>query len=113
AFVVPPLRERREEIPLLLQYFAERMGMRLGENTPVLSSRVIEPCLRYRWPGNVRELENFVKRYLILGDDQGVISELDTQRVQRLDAGSRNGGGEVSDLKMLVKSLKENAEREA
>jgi len=69
TMTVPPLRERREEIPLLLSYFMNRQAKKLSQNPLPLSERLVEQCLRYHWPGNVRELANYVKRYLILGDE--------------------------------------------
>jgi DNA-binding NtrC family response regulator len=66
---IPPLRERREEIPLLLSYFMNRLAKKLCKNPLPLSERLVKECLHYHWPGNVRELANFVKRYLVLGDE--------------------------------------------
>src|SRR5271165_6650325 len=75
---LPALRERREEIPVLLAYFLRRSAheLAIGGAQPVLSSRLTKACLRYDWPGNLRELESFVKRYLVLGDEQLMIDEL-------------------------------------
>lgn len=118
AFVVPPLRERREEIPLLLQYFVERLVNRVGQEPIGLPTKLVESCLSYPWPGNVRELENFVKRYLILGDEDEILSQI-TKRNGHGGNGNGNHHGasgafvtEVSDLKLLVRSLKEEAERQ-
>jgi transcriptional regulator with PAS, ATPase and Fis domain len=117
AFVVPPLRERREEIPLLLQYFVERLGIRLGQGPLDLPAKVLESCMNYSWPGNVRELENFVKRYVILGDECEIVTQLG-----KLNGNGHNGnhnsvGGpcvtEVSDLKLLVRTFKEEVEKQA
>jgi DNA-binding NtrC family response regulator len=69
---IPPLRERREEIPLLLGYFMNRLAKKLCRDPLPLSERLVEECLRHNWPGNARELANFVKRYLILGDGASV-----------------------------------------
>lgn len=75
---LPPLRERREEIPVLIDHFlrsrAHEFGLADGE--PTLSPRLRNACLRYDWPGNLRELETFVKRYLVLGDEDMMIDEL-------------------------------------
>ena len=75
---LPPLRERRDEIPVLLHYFLRRSAHDLGISgeQPDLSARLMRACLRYDWPGNLRELESFVKRYLVLGDEQLMIDEL-------------------------------------
>jgi transcriptional regulator with GAF, ATPase, and Fis domain len=59
---LPPLRERREDIPVLMEAFLRRYFRRKGEDLPVLSPVVQQTFLRYRWPGNVRELENACER---------------------------------------------------
>ena len=66
TITLPPLRERQEEIPLLLRHFMGRMATQYSRPTMRLSPALIEACLRYPWPGNLRELENFVKRYLVM-----------------------------------------------
>jgi two-component system, NtrC family, response regulator AtoC len=75
---LPPLRERREDIPVLLRHFLHRYSHELGcsDVQPSLSSLLIKTCLRYDWPGNLRELESFVKRFLVLGDEQLMVDEL-------------------------------------
>ena len=73
---VPPLRERREEIPLLLTHFMNRHAASLQKPAPRISERLVQECLRYYWPGNVRELANVVKRYLVLEDEISIIEEL-------------------------------------
>lgn len=65
---VPPLRQRKEEIPFLLQHFMHKLAKRYSLPPRELSPAVLEASQRYSWPGNVRELENFVKRYLMIGD---------------------------------------------
>src|SRR5262249_47848314 len=59
---LPPLRERREDIPVLMEYFLERYFRRAGEGAPHISDAVRQAFLRYSWPGNVRELENACER---------------------------------------------------
>ncbi|HEX7681890.1 MAG TPA: sigma-54 dependent transcriptional regulator, partial [Thermoanaerobaculia bacterium] len=59
---LPPLRERREDIPMLMDHFIERYFRRKGEDVPPVSDAVKQAFLRYRWPGNVRELENACER---------------------------------------------------
>jgi formate hydrogenlyase transcriptional activator len=66
--VVPPLRERPEDIPLLAWTFAKRFGVLLGKPVERIPSEVIEALQRYPWPGNVRELRNAIERAIILGD---------------------------------------------
>ena len=74
---LPPLRERRDEIPQLIEHFIRKCSKQLAlDAPPSLSARLRKACLHYDWPGNLRELENFVKRYLVLGDEQLRIDEL-------------------------------------
>ncbi|MEX2222729.1 MAG: sigma-54 dependent transcriptional regulator [Candidatus Rokuibacteriota bacterium] len=65
--VVPPLRDRREEIPLLAAYFIERYSKLYHRESFELSPEMIDRLQRYQYPGNVRELENIIKRLIILG----------------------------------------------
>jgi DNA-binding NtrC family response regulator len=59
---LPPLRERREDIPILMDHFIERYFRRKGEDVPPISDAVRQAFVRYGWPGNVRELENACER---------------------------------------------------
>jgi formate hydrogenlyase transcriptional activator len=65
---LPPLRERREDVPRLIAHFLERAGRRLGKAQPELASALTAQAMTYQWPGNVRELENYVERSAILGE---------------------------------------------
>jgi DNA-binding NtrC family response regulator len=82
---LPPLRERREDIPILLRYFLRRYSHELGlvDGQPSLSVRLAKACSRYDWPGNLRELESFVKRYLVLGNEQQMMDELTREMNER------------------------------
>jgi len=63
---VPPLRERTEDIPLLLEYFTKRYATRVGKNIKNVDKRTLELFQSYQWPGNVRELQNVIERCVIL-----------------------------------------------
>jgi len=63
---VPPLRERREDIPLLTRYFIQKHAQRMGRNIDTIPSSVFEVLTNYDWPGNIRELQNVVERSVIL-----------------------------------------------
>ena len=73
---IPPLRERREDIPRLLAAFIEKYGKRYGRTVEEIPRGVIERLERYQFPGNIRELENLVRRLIVLRDPQYVLSEL-------------------------------------
>lgn len=64
--VLPSLRERKEDIPQLANYFLKKYSMEAGRQTPVLSTEVIDMLTQYNWPGNIRELENTMQRNLVL-----------------------------------------------
>jgi formate hydrogenlyase transcriptional activator len=64
--LLPPLRERAEDIPLLAGYFTQKHALRMNKRVESIPSATIEALCRYPWPGNVRELENFVERAVIL-----------------------------------------------
>lgn len=65
---VPPLRERRQDIPLLVDHFLSRFGDNLCKNVRGVSDEALDLLVAYRWPGNVRELENMIERAMILTD---------------------------------------------
>ncbi|MDD4753808.1 MAG: sigma 54-interacting transcriptional regulator, partial [Desulfitobacteriaceae bacterium] len=64
--VVPPLRERREDIPLLTNYFLKKYSLRLNKEVQVLTEKAMQSLMSYPWPGNIRELENFIERMVVL-----------------------------------------------
>jgi len=63
---IPPLRERRDDIPLLVQYFTKKYALRMGKGIETVPAATMQKLLRWHWPGNVRELENLVERSVIL-----------------------------------------------
>ncbi|HKF01155.1 MAG TPA: sigma 54-interacting transcriptional regulator [Candidatus Sulfotelmatobacter sp.] len=67
--LIPPLRERPEDIPLLVRYFVEKYTRRMNRRIDTIPVAVMKAMSEYQWPGNVRELENFVERSVILSDD--------------------------------------------
>ncbi|HXG02079.1 MAG TPA: sigma-54 dependent transcriptional regulator [Candidatus Binatia bacterium] len=66
--LVPPLRERREEIPGLVRYFVQRYARLFNFPEPEISAEAMQALIQYGWPGNIRELENFIKRMIVLQD---------------------------------------------
>jgi len=64
--VIPPLRERREDIPLLVRYFAQKYARRMKKPIEAIPTKAMTTLSEYHWPGNVRELENFIERAVIL-----------------------------------------------
>jgi two-component system response regulator AtoC len=81
--IVPPLRERRDEIPQLTDLFISRYSQRYNRPVRPLSDELRAKFMEYEWPGNVRELENMIKRFVILQDEQMVVRELNQPRIAR------------------------------
>ena len=76
---LPPLRERRDDIPSLAHHFVAKHNARLGKNINAISTRMLEHLQRQDWPGNVRELENFIERSIISATGQ-VLTIAEPQR---------------------------------
>ena len=112
---VPPLRERASEIPLLFRHFLQKYSAKFNKEPMTPSQHLLEAAVRYPWPGNLRELENFVKRYVILEDDEGSFRELLEMSAtrQRISPREEAAPAREQGLKALVRSLKDEAEMEA
>ena len=117
---LPPLRDRKEEIPILLKHFMSRMSESYARAPLPLSPTLMEACLRHSWPGNLRELSNFIKRYLVLGDETLAASELqprpDGGRGMHAEIADRTavaGAESAGGLKSLSRNAKDEAEAEA
>jgi formate hydrogenlyase transcriptional activator len=87
--MLPPLRERRDDVPVLAKYFVARFAERQGRDAPPLNAEVIGKLQAYSWPGNVRELQNVLERAVILARDGEIRPEL-----LYLDEPRRHGAGE-------------------
>jgi two-component system, NtrC family, response regulator AtoC len=114
---VPALRQRTEEIPLLMGHFMQRLAKHFNLPTRVFPPTILDACESYAWPGNLRELQNFVKRYLVIGDDEVALSELRRSNgngIHALEPPSENAGDETANgLKFFVQSVKGEAEKSA
>ena len=111
VFSIPPLRYRKEEVPILLRryltFYADRLALPLRGVPDELMAR----CIQYEWPGNIRELENFAKRYLICADEAVESAITD----QHLNASLSTDCSDLSpgDLKSHVRFLRSGAEASA
>lgn len=87
---VPPLRERRMEIPILCQHFFKKFCVEYNSTVTTLPERLEKLFSSYHWPGNIRELENLIKRYIVLQDVELIQVELEGKmvrgEVERIDA---------------------------
>jgi len=98
---IPPLRERREELPALVTTFLERFAARYDKPVPALSPRLLEALERYSFPGNVRELENMMKRVVVLESEEAILSEILHQ-----DRSERRSGDA---MRALLEEIEETA----
>lgn len=71
--LVPPLRDRRDDIPLMMNWFLQRLAKKHGKNITGFRERAVDAMFNYGWPGNVRELENMIERAVILAEDGGAL----------------------------------------
>ena len=107
---IPPLRERRVEIPILANYFMRRISARFERKPLPISAALMQALCGYSWPGNLRELENTIKRYVVLADEQAIIEELSPGRGADATKTSSDGEANRGGLKRLVRGLKDDAE---
>jgi two-component system response regulator AtoC len=119
---LPPLRERKDAIPLLVDHFLRKYNEQYRKELKRLSEATLEGFLEYDWPGNVRELENLVKRMVVLGNEQTVLEEIVRDQAatrerrseplldfEAVGADLQNGGG--VDLKAIAKRAAQLAEK--
>jgi two-component system response regulator AtoC len=110
---IPPLRERKEEIPILLKHFMSRMSEEYARAPLPVSQTMLQACLDHTWPGNLRELNNFIKRYLVLGDEKLAITELQPKSDgggAHFDGNASHAGESAGGLKSLARTAKDEAE---
>jgi len=100
---LPPLRERKEDIPVLVHHFVKKFNQRLGKNLTRISPAALERLKAYDWPGNIRELENVIERAVNLAEGE----ELETIHIALPEGASREK--RLGDLKKAI----EEVEREA
>ncbi|HEY6389201.1 MAG TPA: sigma 54-interacting transcriptional regulator [Candidatus Acidoferrum sp.] len=106
---LPPLRDRREDIPALLDFFFQKHSNKLEKKTPALNSDVRELLDSYDWPGNIRELENVAKRILAVGDPSLALADL---CAARLAVPVNDDSWNISSLKAASRAACRHTERE-
>jgi DNA-binding NtrC family response regulator len=112
-----PLRQRQEDVPLLLNHFLKKYASSFERPEPRLSSVAMEFLRHHSWPGNIRELENFARKLVILGDEELALSDLvlgsapnatESRSVASID----NHPTTVRSLKAAAREASRNVERE-
>ena len=102
--VLPPLRERPDDIPILAAHFAAKSAHRYGQATPELEPALVEVLLDYNWPGNVRELENLIERLVVLSGTSTLGLEYVPEKMLRVLPGT--APGDESTLEGAVEAVK-------
>jgi two-component system, NtrC family, response regulator AtoC len=115
TITMPPLRERKEEIPFLLRRSMGLLAAQYSWPAVPITRALIEACLHYSWPGNIKELENFVKRYLVMRDESLALSELESgaghkraslAATAEATVTTENAPDQARNLKILVRNRK-------
>jgi formate hydrogenlyase transcriptional activator len=109
---VPPLRERAEDIPILVHYFAQKHAERMHRRIEIIPPEAMEALIRWRWPGNVRELENIIERAVILSPGPVLripLAELAPVEGDEDSSGDRNSSGtlENTEREHILRILRE------
>jgi DNA-binding NtrC family response regulator len=107
---LPALRERKEDIPLLSEYFLVKHCAELGRMRSRLSARALDRFMDYSWPGNIRELENVVKKIVALSDEDLALSDL--MQTATVTAVTGAADTQTRSLKIASKAASREAERE-
>jgi formate hydrogenlyase transcriptional activator len=107
---VPPLRERREDIPLLVRHFVQQFSRRMNRSIETIPSETMSALVRYDWPGNIRELQNVIERAVIVSNGPVLKVPLDDLRTRVASAEAVNGGGMSEDTGSM-RGMLEEAER--
>lgn len=106
---LPPLRERKEDIPALMDHFVRKHSALLGRAAPHITDRALQTLSAYHWPGNIRELENLARKLVVFGDIQIALNDLQAATfASNAPAGPAQGGS----LKVAARAASKKAERE-
>jgi formate hydrogenlyase transcriptional activator len=107
---VPPLRERRDDIPMLVRHFVQQFSRRMKRTIEKISSETMTTLVRYDWPGNIRELQNVIERAVIVSTGPILKVPLDDLRT-RVQSADVSNGGSMSEDAGKMRGVLEDAER--
>jgi two-component system nitrogen regulation response regulator GlnG len=114
---IPPLRERREDIPLLVNYFLKKTARDQQREPKSIASAAVKALEKYHWPGNVRELENIIRRAHVMAKSGAILpgdlpAEVTGQGVANIPVGSGLADGSAADAALLARQLFHIAKRD-
>ena len=106
---LPSLRDRKDDIPILVDYFLRTHSNRLGRSAPPLTEGLLRELMKYSWPGNIRELENLIKSYVVFGSEEDLRGALRNGHEDFLHPEIPSNG--VVSLKKVVRNATKQLER--
>jgi two-component system response regulator AtoC len=106
---LPALRQRRDDIPILLEYFLGKNSNEMKKKVSPLSKKAMQTLVDYHWPGNIRELEHFAQKIVVFGDAQMALNDLQAARIVNH---SPTASGPGASLKVAARAASKEAERE-
>lgn len=109
---LPPLRERREDIPLLVRHFAEEFSRRISKTIETVSPATMDALSRYPWPGNIRELQNVIERAVILSPGPALVVHLAEMERHPIKEPAREASPLPSTRRRPVRSILADVDRE-
>jgi formate hydrogenlyase transcriptional activator len=104
---IPPLRERRDDIPILIRYFLASHSKRMGRRIETIPAQTMQALVKWHWPGNVRELENFIERSVILSPGRVLRAPLAELEAVEESAGRTDSNLEVAEREHILRVLRE------
>ncbi len=105
---LPPLRERKEDIPLLVQHFLQKHSLKLKKRVKTVSPKAMDLLMRYPWPGNVRELENALERAVIMASGEEIqVEDLPLTLPEEGGRGLKGGTLEELEKELIRRTLEE------
>jgi len=104
---IPPLRERRDDIPILIRYFLASHSKRMGRRIETIPAETMQALVKWHWPGNVRELENFIERSVILSPGPVLRAPLAELEAVEESAGRTDSNLEVAEREHILRVLRE------
>jgi formate hydrogenlyase transcriptional activator len=104
---IAPLRERRDDIPLLVRYFLDSHSKRMGRRIESIPTKTMQTLIKWHWPGNVRELENFIERSVILSPGPALRAPLAELESAAESVGSTDPNLEAAEREHILRVLRE------
>ena len=104
---IPPLRERREDIPILVRYFVDKFARRMDRRIETIPAEVMRTLTRWDWPGNIRELENFIERAVLLSKGPTLRAPLAELELTEESEPQQDSTLEASEREHILRVLRE------